>query len=97
MNLQTTRTISGSLKFKAVFNGIISNGMVGFRLSELLYSTSSKQPMIARILVGSAFSTRPVMKSGRSFIRSTLSGAKSHLILLIEPECKTVIGMSPRS
>lgn len=89
--------MSTSRKFNAVFSGIIISGIVGLRVSDLLNSTNSKQPIMARILVGSAFSTKPVMNKGRSFIKSTLSGDMSHLILFIDPECRTVIGMSPLS
>lgn len=66
-------------------------------ISVVLYSINSKDPIIARIQYGSYFSTRPVQNKGRSLVISTLSGAMFHLILLIDPECKTVIGISPLS
>lgn len=89
--------ISSSLKLSPCFNGIMIRGMTGQIDSSLLNSMSSKLPMMASILVGSFFSTKPVQNKGSIFIRSTLSGATDHLILLIDPECMTVIGMSPQS
>lgn len=90
-------TISSSLRLSPIFNGIIIKGITGHIVSSLLNSMSSKLPMIASILVGSFFSTSPVQNKGSIFIRSILSGATDHLTLLTEPECMTVMGMSPQS
>lgn len=58
---------------------------------------SSNDPIMAKILYGSYFSVSPVQNNGSSLVISTLSGAIFHLILLIDPQCKTVIGISPLS
>ena len=82
---------------RAIFNGMMIKGSVYWITSVVLYSINSKEPIIANILYGSYFSVNPVQNKGRSLVMSTLSGAIFHLILLIDPECKTVIGISPLS